>query len=794
MAGTPLRAMRETPVLWPGATGAGSVTDAPIDESIPYSTRQSGAARHFGFFPFFAKKPWPVVQRYIGHYTRPGEVVCDPFAGSGVTPVEALVLGRRAVASDINPVARFITRATALAPVDLGALQAAYDRVRDGVQARIEALDAMSDSEVAALLQTLAYPRNQIPLSVRRAGLDTVDRLHTPRQLAGLALLREAIDRVGEPDLRDLLRVALANTVRYCNVTYALPYEGGRRRAPYRGNANFLRRFSFSPASPRQFYEHRAWPTFELRYQAVVDAKAETNRLIDGRYSPESFALVDLPAARIHEATGEARVDYCFTDPPYSNDINFLDLSVLWAAWLGLEISQENRREELLLRGTQPQAREHFERQFAAAAESMARALKPDRWLTLVYKHRDLSLWQSIIRACETSGLHYVNAVWQDLRIPSTRQIESPNINPTGDMYLNFRRMSPARFAAIYGEPSALDLPTRANYVEHEVERLVVAYLGATIDLIAPTVIQQLLDSRAFSNYRDDPQAVTQDLEVVLRGRRFTTWAPDGGATYYVMAPHTRLDPSLDPTDRARYYLFELLRERGQVTEGQASQALLTQFAQEPADAVVATDPKVFLPTLAEEVAPHAWRFAPAKVTAYKQLRLFFRRSRADELRASMERRAGARPEPEPPPLRPSLDGIALLRERLAGANAENPRAAAHIERLLEVLHTVLFRLQTTYADRIQLVQAVGDWATQGIDLRNASWEELLLEIVLQGEERPFALYRQIAQDVFADLEDNGLFLQFTLLTLTEWQHTRSAARALGRDELARGVPLLLRA
>src|SRR5579863_6208970 len=86
--------------------------DTPIDFSIPYRSRVNGAARHFGFFPFFAKKPWPVVQEYIRYYTKPGDLVCDPFAGSGVTPVEALVLGRRTVAGDINPVARFITQMT----------------------------------------------------------------------------------------------------------------------------------------------------------------------------------------------------------------------------------------------------------------------------------------------------------------------------------------------------------------------------------------------------------------------------------------------------------------------------------------------------------------------------------------------------------------------------------------------------------------------------------------------------------------------------------------------------------
>ncbi len=166
----------------------------------------------------------------------------------------------------------------------------------------------------------------------------------------------------------------------------------------------------------------------------------------------------------------------------------------------------------------------------------------------------------------------------------------------------------------------------------------------------------------------------------------------------------------------------------------------------------------------------------------------------ADELRESMERRVDPRAESAPQPLRLDLDGIALLDQRLIEANVANPQAMAQLEQLRDTLHTVLDGLRETYGDQIEVVAAVGDWATHGVDLRNAPWEELLLEIVLRSDERPFTLYRQIAEDVFADPPGGGLFLQFTLLTRPEWQHARAVAERLERDALARGIPLLVRA
>ena len=40
---------------------------------------------------------------FITRLTRPGELVHDPFMGRGTTPLEAALLGRRAVGSDLNP-------------------------------------------------------------------------------------------------------------------------------------------------------------------------------------------------------------------------------------------------------------------------------------------------------------------------------------------------------------------------------------------------------------------------------------------------------------------------------------------------------------------------------------------------------------------------------------------------------------------------------------------------------------------------------------------------------------------
>ena len=47
---------------------------------------------------------------FIERLTRPGDAVYDPFMGRGTTPLQAALMGRRPVGSDINPLSAMLLR------------------------------------------------------------------------------------------------------------------------------------------------------------------------------------------------------------------------------------------------------------------------------------------------------------------------------------------------------------------------------------------------------------------------------------------------------------------------------------------------------------------------------------------------------------------------------------------------------------------------------------------------------------------------------------------------------------
>ena len=79
---------------------------------------------------YHTKVPPEAIVPLIEHYTRPGDLVLDPFCGSGMTGVAAHRAGRVPILSDISPAATFIAL-NFLTPMDWGTYMAAVCSILD---------------------------------------------------------------------------------------------------------------------------------------------------------------------------------------------------------------------------------------------------------------------------------------------------------------------------------------------------------------------------------------------------------------------------------------------------------------------------------------------------------------------------------------------------------------------------------------------------------------------------------------------------------------------------------------
>ncbi|MCH8166845.1 MAG: site-specific DNA-methyltransferase [Proteobacteria bacterium] len=110
---------------------------------------------------------------FIAGLSAAGDTVHDPFMGRGTTPIQAAVMGRRAVGVDINPLSVLLTRPR-LAPVTPGAVEA---RLGEISQAGAAAAPDPLDDDLLAFYhpQTLARIKGLREWFARREPADAID-------------------------------------------------------------------------------------------------------------------------------------------------------------------------------------------------------------------------------------------------------------------------------------------------------------------------------------------------------------------------------------------------------------------------------------------------------------------------------------------------------------------------------------------------------------------------------------------------------------------------------------------
>ncbi len=97
---------------------------------------------------YLASFPAALTHSFIARYSRPGDVVLDPFSGRGTTPLQACAEGRIGVGNDLNPFAHLLT-ASKVEPATRAASVTRLAQLRLAWNADAAAWTALAESVVA---------------------------------------------------------------------------------------------------------------------------------------------------------------------------------------------------------------------------------------------------------------------------------------------------------------------------------------------------------------------------------------------------------------------------------------------------------------------------------------------------------------------------------------------------------------------------------------------------------------------------------------------------------------------
>jgi hypothetical protein len=108
----------------------------PFQENIDNASKSSAI---YNMHMYWTKQDPYVVKRYIEHYTKPGDIVLDAFAGTGMTGVAAMMAGRHAILCEISPACIHIAK-NYTTPIDPHILKSSWWKLREKIEPEIRPL------------------------------------------------------------------------------------------------------------------------------------------------------------------------------------------------------------------------------------------------------------------------------------------------------------------------------------------------------------------------------------------------------------------------------------------------------------------------------------------------------------------------------------------------------------------------------------------------------------------------------------------------------------------------------
>jgi hypothetical protein len=284
---------------------------------------------------------------------------------------------------------------------------------------------------------------------------------------------------------------------------------------------------------------------FTLRYQKIKEAKKEMEYYINSK-TIENAQILKGSATNINFLPRES-VDYIYTDPPYGNKIPYLDLSVMWNAWLDLEVSEEDYQQEAIEGGEHKKSKNQYNELIAQSIKEMYRVLKYDRWMSFVFAHKDPEFWHLIIDTAENCGFEYIGAVPQKNGQTSFKKRQHPFTVLSGQLIINFRKVRNPR--AIMKANLGMDV---AEIVIQTIEGIIAKNDGATLEQINDELIIKGLEL----GFLDLLKKEYSDLTPLL----LSSFDFNEETEKFTLQNNTKFKSHLDVRLRIRYYLISYLR------------------------------------------------------------------------------------------------------------------------------------------------------------------------------------------------------------------------------------------
>lgn len=444
---------------------------------------------------YWGKKPHNIWSDFIECYCPDGGIVLDPFMGSGVVAFESLILGKKAITLDLNPLSTFFVKVTLQDFDEKKFTQAAhrianaiasdeiytknYIRKTDGKDLIIynyiwfkdhitkirvkdingkEIPDLKPDELDHNLLDEMNnidmkywYPVDKLPLNpsinqkfIDDLGGDDFSYLWTRRNLYLLSKMFDLIIKE-EPEVVDHLLLAFIHTLHLvCKMVYPRTEKGNRKYSGSWGRADYMIRNNSMEQNPLIVFWRSCFDKQGV-IKAMDNAKKRLPKnfkanIVDGQHNIKKNADLNygvMDVADICDYIEKKSVDFIITDPPYGGLVQYMDLSQIWLVWLQKydKRYRANTEAEITVKKGYV-GREEYNRKLVNAFKNMHKVLKDDGYMVITFHNQEMQEWNDFVNAIRNAGFKFDKVTHQYNKRSGESNVSNPYGTTGSDFYI----------------------------------------------------------------------------------------------------------------------------------------------------------------------------------------------------------------------------------------------------------------------------------------------------------------------------------------------------------------------